>query len=151
MSEHSVFVRPNGAPIEADRATVRLSVHYQEYDSPTTHLTVAYDRTVPAENKPHQIFQRVGFEPVEIDIGRLSWGSVELALMHHKAKLGKIAASPAVAEAQNENRILLLDAELKEIGFLLPDHASLFYFSKPIFVKSTHTTALLHVTALPLL
>lgn len=147
---HAIFTRPNGEAIEKDRCTVVITAHYQEYDSPTTHIRFAYDRTQPVDDKPYQTTMRVDLSPTEIDIGRLKWGQCEVVLGHQLARISQLSETADILrEAQKNNKIELLDANLKTIGWILPDRACLMHFSGPVFARSTKATAILHITALP--
>jgi hypothetical protein len=148
--KHAIFTRPNGEAIDRDRCTVVIMAHYQEFDSPTTHIRFAYDRTQPVEDKPYQGTMRVDLSPTEIDIGRLKWGDCEVILGHQLARISQSSEiADILQEAQKSNRIELLDADLKTIGWIMPDRACAMHFSGPVFARSTKATAILHITALP--
>jgi hypothetical protein len=94
--------------------------------------------------------QRVNFDLVEIDLGRLKWGEVEVVLVHERAKLARNPEDAAkFKEAQDGNKILLFNSDAKEIGWISTGRCLIANFSAPVFVKVTQATALLHVTALP--
>lgn len=148
--KHSIFVKPAGDEVDQDRCTILVSAHYQEFDSPTTHIRFAYDRMQPMQDKPYQTTMRVGMVPSVVDIGRLEWGQCELVLGHQLARLSSHAENADILlQAQRENKIELLDLDGKSIGWIMPDRAWFGHFSGPIQVRTTKATAILHITALP--
>lgn len=148
--KHAIFVKPAGEEVDQDRVTILLTAHYQEYDSPTTHVRIAYDRMQPMQDKPHQTSMRIGMVPSVIDIGRIAWGQCELVLGHQLAKLSPHAENGDILlEAQKKNKIELLDMDGKVIGIIMPNRAWFGHFSGPIQARSTTATAILHITALP--
>ena len=147
--KHAIFTRPGGEAIDKDRCTVVITAHYQEFDSPTTHVRFGYDRTQPVDAKPYQTTMRVDLSPTEIDIGRLKWGECEIVLGHQLARLSPLSETADILrEAQKKNKIELLNADLKTIGWIMPDRACHLHFSGPVLVRSTRATAILHITAL---
>jgi hypothetical protein len=149
-NKHSIFVRPSGEALEKDRCTINIMAHYQEYDSPTTHIRWAYDRAQPVDDKPFQGTQRVGLEKTPINIGNLQWGKCELVLGHQLAKIsGEGDFQDILRKSQQENKIEIIDADDKLVGWIMPDRACAMHFIGPLFVRSTSATALLHITALP--
>lgn len=150
--KHSINVLPSGSPVEQDRCTVVISAHYQEWDSPTTHVRWAFDRLLPPEYKPYQNTQRVNpGAPIQVDIGGLAWGRCELVLGHQLVRVSPDNPSAAILqEAQNSNKIRITNIDGTEIGIIHPNRACVMQFSGPIFAEATGATAILHITALPI-
>lgn len=149
-NKHAIFIRPSGEAIEKDRCTINIMAHYQEYDSPTTHIRWAYDRAQPIEDKPYQGTMRVGFDKTPINIGGLQWGKCELVLGHQLVRLPTEGEfQDILRKSQADNKIELLDSNDNVVGWIMPDRACMLHFAGPLFARSTAATAILHITALP--
>lgn len=151
QQEH--VVKSAGSPKNEDRFTVVLNTHYLEWDSGAmTDVRWAYDRLMPTGNGTcYQSTLRVDpsnkrkIELPEFDISRC-----ELILGH---KLPKLASNPEMeamlAEQQKNNVIEVWNGE-KMIGTIGPDRMMFGQFAGELYVCTSRTTALLHITAAPL-
>lgn len=139
------------SPVEEDRVTVIITGHYQEYDSPTTHLKWAYDRCQPVDQKPLQATQRINPRSrALINLFHLEWGKAEVFLAHEKARISRESEQyDTLKEAQDSNVVLLYSEKGELLGELLPGRACFMRFTGPVYAESTHATAILHVTAFP--
>jgi hypothetical protein len=135
-----------------DRATVVIQAHYQEFDPPQmASLQHAFDYTNPAAAAAHMKTQKVHVsQRTPIDIGECEWGECLLILSHEAAAINK-AAPDALRLAMQSNKIILTNTEGEIVGILRHRFASVVEYPFPVFVQATNATALLSVTAYPII
>lgn len=149
MTKQEVFIKQAGSPVQDDRATIVIMGNYQEYDADQTHIRHAFDYLQPPEAKPHMATQRVNpGKPVEVNLGMCEPGKCEVILAHNKPKVSS-DDSGLLAKAQQNNKIIITNADGAELAWILPNRATLVHFPGKIFAHTTSATALLHVTAFP--
>lgn len=152
--EDRIHTKP--AVQEQDRCTVLLTCHYQEWENPTTTAKWAYDRTLPSENVPYQRNVKVapsadGTNRTEIKLGDLQFGKCEIMFGHNPVKLSADSEGASLLrEMQESNTIKITNSKGELVVEIGSGRASFGQFAGPLFAHSTHATAFLSITAMPL-
>ena len=139
-----------GAGFTGDRCTVTLRAHYQEYaPNNVTSVSLGYDFTNPSAAIPWQTSQMIHpTKPVALNLGHLVGESCMLVLSHDKARISANAAVD-LRKVMDSNIITLTNAEGVVVGLIRARRAFLGEFPFPIFAQSSHATAILSITAIP--
>lgn len=154
MAEHkeNLFTQSAGTPVNADRCTVVITAHYQEWDpANTTHTRIAYDRTLAAECVPHQTSVRVNpGKRVQLPLGSVDPENCEVALAHDVPRMqADTAANESLKDAQKANIIKITNAEGVKLGMIYPNRGGVFHFGQELWAEASHTTAILRISAFP--
>jgi hypothetical protein len=147
-----VSVNQEALGFVSDRATVAIRAHYQEFE-PNTAVSAyhAFDYSNPQSESPFQTTMRVSpASKKQINIGELQWGKVMLVLCNEPIRTNA-QLSPQLHEASLSNTISFTNADGIEVARLRPRHACVIEFPFPVFVQSATATALLSVTAYPVI
>jgi hypothetical protein len=135
-----------------DRATVIIRTHYQEFEpNQATSTYHAYDYSNPQAASAFQHTMRINPSARKpINIGDLEWGKVLLVLSNDPIRTNAQIAKE-LQKAQEQNIISLTNADGIEVARIRPRHACVVEFPFPVFAQSSVSTALLSVTAYPIL
>lgn len=135
----------------SDRATITIRGHYQEFEpNQTASVYHAFDYSNPRSESPFQMTMRVSpATPKQLNIGEAEWGKVLLILSNDPIKTNA-QISPQLQKASESNTITLTNADGVVVGRLRPRHACAIEFPFPVFAQAATATALLSVTAYPI-
>jgi hypothetical protein len=135
-----------------DRATLIIRTHYQEFEpNQATSTYHAYDYSNPQSASPHQATMRINPSTRKpINIGELEWGKTILILSNEPIRTNAQIAKE-LQKIQEQNIISLTNADGLEVARLRPRHACVIEFPFPVFAHASVSTALLSVTAYPIL
>jgi hypothetical protein len=135
-----------------DRATVIIRGHYQEFvPNQTASVFHAFDYTNPQSEAPFQFTMRLS--PADrklINIGDLEWGKTLLILSNEPPALGSQITTKLQGNAIS-NIISLTNEDGIEVARIRPRHACAIEFPFPVYAKPLFHTALLSVTAFPII
>lgn len=147
-----VSINAEGKDFNNDRATVIIRTHYQEFEpNQATSTYHAYDYSNPQSASPFQHSMRVNPSARKpINIGELEWGKVMLVLCNEPIKTNAQIAKE-LQKTASQNIISITNADGLEVAQLRPRHACVIEFPFPVFVQAANSTALLSITAYPIL
>jgi hypothetical protein len=136
----------------SDRATVIIRTHYQEFEPNTTASSFhAFDYSNPQSVSPFQTTMRISPSAAKpLNIGEAEWGKVLLILSNDPIRTNA-QISQQLQKASESNTITLTNADGVVVGRLRPRHACVIEFPFPVFAQSANATALLSVTAYPII